>query len=419
MVSEQSSADADGEALDVERLPGAGAQVQRRFPVLPPVALGVVGVSIFLAMPVVAAALAGGGFRDEQVGHFSAVQLFGISAGSAANLWLAPRLQVRTLARLGVCTLAAMDLACVFSQGYTAFITFRVVAGLAGGVLISTATAALARTRSADRSFGWFVLWQILFQMASAWALPRLDGLWGLRSIFGVFVGLDVAAFAFIVPRLPAATLASGSGGSRRNTPRQWLLCLVVLGSILGFFTAVGAFWTFVARIGESWVGLSGATAGSALAVAGFGGLIGAILPAALGSRFGRAIPTVVAIAALGAGLELVPRAHGVTEFALGAALFSFGWFLLYPYQLAVLATLDRDGRPMIASAALTGLGLAIGPTLVVHLLPVHGLAAAGTVALASVAICGALILGALGASGAAADAHALPDSKSERRGSE
>ena len=58
------------------------------------------------------------------------------------------------------------------------------------------------------------------------------------------------------------------------------------------------------------------------------------------------------------------------------------GWYFLYPFQLAALADADRDGRAMLASAALTGIGLGIGPALATA----GGLGVYGTASVAFIA---------------------------------
>jgi predicted MFS family arabinose efflux permease len=363
------------------------------------VAVGVIGASIFLAMPVVVGALATSGFSDAEVGQFSSVQLFCVSLGCLASLWLGPRMNVRSLAALALGVQLAMDLASVFVSSYPLFTAIRALAGMAGGAAISTTTAALARTRTADRNFGWFLLCQIVFQMLATWQLPRVVGSFGIQGVFLTFVALEIAVLALLVRTLPAASLGTSKTAEGGNTPRVWLLCAGVLLSILFFFVTVGSFWTFVGRIGAQNVGLSPSTVGSGLSLAAFGGLAGAFLPVLLGARLGRALPITLAAAALMSGLQLMTRAESLASFVVAAALFSFGWFLIYPYQLGVLASLDRDGRAVIASAALTGAGLGIGPAIVVRMLPGKGLAASYSVAMGSMVVSALLVLLIIGAS--------------------
>ena len=240
------------------------------------VALGVAGASVFLAMPVIASALSRSGLSDRQVGTFSFLQLSCISIGCVASLWIGRRANLRVLATLSLTTLFVMDAASAFVTGSLAFLAVRAVAGAAGGVGIATTTAMLGRTRLADRNFGWFVFCQIVFQMIAVWQLPRLVSAFGIRGLFLVFALADVLILLILVRRLPAVPLESPAGSRGHNERRVWAWCAVVMLSILSFFTAVGAFWTFIARIAEQSVPLSSSSVGSALSIAAFGGLTGA-----------------------------------------------------------------------------------------------------------------------------------------------
>jgi predicted MFS family arabinose efflux permease len=393
-----SSAAADAAADDRVAVADTNARLNstRHESVAALVALGVAGASVFLAMPVVVAALSMSGLTDGQVGRFSSIQLFCMSIGCALSLWLGRRFDARSLAILALTTLLLSDVASALLESYSAFLFIRALAGVAAGVAISTTTAALARTRTPDRNFGWFLLCQITFQILATWLLPRLVAHSGIGGVFATFAVLDCAVLILLARHIPKLSLAGDDAGRGHNSPQLWLYCSLVLLSILCFFVAVGSFWTFVGRIGEQNVGLQAAQAGFGLSMAAFGGLAGAFLPVLLGVRFGRALPIGLAAAALIAGLLLMTHAAEFVFFVMAATLFSFGWFLIYPYQLGVLAALDRDGRPAIASAAVTGAGLGIGPALVVALLPQHGLEASFVVAQTSVVASAVLVFAAI-----------------------
>lgn len=362
------------------------------------IALGVLGVSVFLSMPVVVAALAQEfSFTDRQIGQFSFVQLSFVSLGSVLSLFLVRRFSVRVIAMGSILTLIVADLVTPGATAYPVFLTLRAIAGMAGGVAVAVATGALGKTARADKNFGWFLLTQIVFQMAANALLPQLSSAFGLYGVFTTFVVLEVLVLALLIGSLPTVLLAEGRSTQGANTAGAWLQSGLVLLSILTFFMAIGALWTFVGRIGET-KGLTPHDVGEALSIAGIGGLIGAFLPAVIGARLGRVLPIVLALAGLLGGIFLLQSAQGTLPYILAAASFSFGWFLLYPYQLGTLASIDRDGRPMIASAALTGIGLGIGPALVSRMID-RGLDVSYSISSICVVLAGALILGVLASS--------------------
>lgn len=356
------------------------------------IALGVLGVGTFQAMPVIVAALSSR-YSDQQIAQFSFVQLSSLSVGCVLALLLSRRLSIRSMAWLALILLAVCDAIAPFVGSFDIFIAVRALAGIAGGIAVSATTAALARSQTPDRAFGWFLFCQIAFQMLAVWLLPQLVAAFGPPAAFVSLATLALATLASLARYVPAEMVAQGTGQRSANGPGAWAGSAAVLISILLFFMAVGSFWTFVGRIGQENVGLSAATVGTALSLAAIGGMAGAFLPAILGARFGRIVPILAAVGALLAGLLLMRHAGSFPAYALAAAAFSLGWFLLYPFQLGVLAALDRDGRPTLLSAALTGAGLGIGPAIVGSLMHTHGLQAAYTVALSCVVGAALLIL--------------------------
>lgn len=359
------------------------------------IVLGVLGVSVFLSMPVIASALAREfAFTDRQIGQFSFVQLSFVSLGSVLSLFLVRRFSARAIALAAVLTLLVADFLTPSVTAYPLFLALRAIAGMAGGVAVAVATGALGKTGKADKNFGWFLLTQIVFQMTANALLPKLVESHGLGGVFYTFALLECAAVVLLFTAIPAAFLVGNAAAQRANTPAAWARCALVLMSILTFFMAIGALWTFVGRIGEMR-GLSPQDVGEALSIAGLGGLAGAFLPAVIGTRIGRAAPVVLALAGLLGGIALLRGAETTVIYILAAASFSFGWFLLYPYQLGTLAFIDKDGRPMMVSAALTGIGLGIGPALVARFID-RGLGVSYVIATACVVLAGALVLGVL-----------------------
>lgn len=358
------------------------------------VSLGVMGGSIFLAMPVVAAALASSyHFSDQAIGQYSSVQLLFVSIGCLTVLLLNRVLRLRRLAMLALSVLLAADLACTQVDDYRALLVVRALGGLAGGLAISITTAVLARSARPDRNFGIFLLAQIVFCMVSTSVLPMLSVHAGAKEIFFAFATLEVITLLLIVLLLPDVSLAAGVHARRAaNSTREWLLCSMTLASILAFFIAIGAFWTYVGRIGVG-AGMAADAVGRALSLAGIAGAVGAFLPMWLQTRAGRAIPFLLGGGAMLAGLAglfWMPSESGAARFWPSAGAFIFGWYLIYPYQLGVLSVVDRGGRATVLGAALTGIGLGLGPAIVAPF-TTQGLMAA--YAVAGVGVVAAIVL--------------------------
>src|SRR5687767_3893975 len=178
------------------------------------IVLGVVGVSSFLAMPVIVSALAGGSdFSDAQIARFSFVQLFSLSIGCVLSLALSRRLSIRSMAALALILLIVADAIAPFAGSYEGFLALRAVGGIAGGIAVSTTTAALARLSNADRAFGWFLFTQIAFQMAATWILPQLVESFGMPAVFVTLALVEALVLIALLRSIPQVSIAQAAAG--------------------------------------------------------------------------------------------------------------------------------------------------------------------------------------------------------------
>jgi predicted MFS family arabinose efflux permease len=328
--------------------------------------LGAVAVSVFLYMPIIAGSLSNEfRFTPQLVGEFSSLQLIAISVGCFLNIQLSRVFSVRTIGAIALILLLLMDFSSPFIRTYPMFLVSRGIAGLAGGVAVSLTTGLLAKSSRPERGFGFFLMLQISLKILALWLLPKVVLAFGLRGLFDCMAALDALALCGVLAVLPRQVLyRSRPAAGAKNQSRDWLLCGSVLLGILALFNAIGGFWTYVALIGAQ-CGLSAQSVGTALSLSTFGGLIGALVPVLLQSRRGHIAPVLFASTAMLVALYLLMHAGTFGTYVLAAGGFCFGWYMLAPYQLSVLAALDQDGRPSVGSAALTGLGLGIGPAIV------------------------------------------------------
>nr|WP_047168013.1 MFS transporter [Sphingomonas sp. Y57] len=329
------------------------------------ITLGTAGVMTFLAMPVIAAALVNVlGASERDVGLFSTIQLITLSCGCLLSTFL-PRGQFR---RFGIAALAVMllcDLLCLTQPGWTTFLVLRGIGGAAGGVAVSQATAAMARTRNAERSFGLFLALQTVLSIVCVYAMPPIIGAFGFAAAYSVLLAFDILALALVATRLKTIGAAEEHDAMPGNDLAGWLRSGGMLVSILCFFIGVGALWTFLALLGQG-IGLDEAQVAMVLSISKLVAFAASFLPGIIGARFGRIAPIVVAAAVLVAAVQVYAVAGSFGVFVLATAMFSFGWYVIYPFQLGALGQVDRDGRPMLAAAALTGAGLGLGPALTV-----------------------------------------------------
>ena len=249
-------------------------------------------------------------------------------------------------------------------ENYTLFLSARAVAGIAGGVAMAVATGALAQRPGVARNFGLFLFTQILLGMLGIWLIPQLVGSYGIKGVFYPLVALEILVLIVCIGYIPALRFSEAKRSRAKNTRLAWFCSATSLVAMLSFFTAIGCYWTYVGLIG----GRSGFTVevvGWGLSLASIGGAIGALVPTFLQQRVGSVGPILASAALLLIALYLTANHTSISSFVVAAATFTFGWYLFHPYQVSVLAAVDVDGRATMASAALTGLGLGLGPVLV------------------------------------------------------
>lgn len=358
------------------------------------VAFGVASSTTFLCMPVVVSTLASErGLTDPQVGQFSAVQMLFAGLGSFATLWIGRRINLRALVGIVLPVLALADLITPFVSGFAALLIVRAIGGFAGGVVVASVAATLARSPNPERNFGWFFLSQILFQMAALSQLPKLVAVSGVTGLFLTLGGLELGIALFLVLLFPSVRLTPTDAAGQTNTRRLWMLCGIVLVSIFCYGAALGSFWTFVGRIGQLRIGLTSAQIGSGLGAAAFGGVAGALLPIFAGNRIGSTAPVVGSSAGLLCGLILMRAGTDLTMYTLAAGLFSFGWYVLNPYQMGILAAIDRDGRALLAVTLAGSGGIAVGPVIAGMFIPSLGILVSISVSLVCTTLALVLIL--------------------------
>lgn len=353
--------------------------------------LGVCGASVFLTMPMVAAALGSvRGFGEAQIGLFSTIQLIGMACGVTTATLAIRHLNPLRLAFGSLAVLLVLDLLPPVLADDTLFFVTRAGAGFLGGMMMSVATGYLIGTRNTDISFGVFLALQLALSMVGALVIPGLTAAFGIAGAFWDLAALHalVLVLLLLFPP-PAGSIGAAEPSGHHNSRRQWTQSSAALLSVLLFFTAVGAFWTYAGMLGLQ-AGLPEQQVGTALSLSALGGIAGAFVPTVLGVRLGRWIPLTGAFCVHLVALFLLLDVNSFAVFAAGAALFCGAWFATYPYQVGVLSTVDIDGRPTILSAALTSIGLGLGPQLVTAF-PSMGLQAIFPIAL--VFFTGALIV--------------------------
>ena len=324
---------------------------------------GVLGIASFLVLPsLILGFVSDLGFNEREIGNISTFQLLGLGLGSIASVKLLKYLDWRDLSRFSLALLLVSDFACTLTGDFTPLLVLRFISGFAGGICVSFAAYGLGQTANTDRNFGNFMAIQVVFAIIASFAFPSVLDLMGLDGIFLILCLLELVAIVLVSRFMPALRWESAAQG-QGNDRFHWAMCGLVLLGLVFFFTALGGFWTYIAPIGIE-AGLTKQQTGNAISACLFGALLGAYSAAALNIKVGRVLPMTVSVLLQLIALLLLFQGFDYLRFSIATILFGFGWYMYVPYQFALLAEFDRDGRPMLLLNAVAGLGSGLGPAI-------------------------------------------------------
>jgi MFS family permease len=337
------------------------------------------------AAPVIVNALIDAGLDHQRAGDLGTIELSALAVAVTLITPYVPIISHRKLA-IGGTLMVALGLAIsAFSVGYTAMIVGRIATGAGSGLAISGANAAVAAREDAERIFA--IIWTMGGGITASLALylPRVveggEYPLGFGALFLLaLVGLPCL---FWLPHKPVAPAQSAteSAGSTANTsgslgsdlksgssdsdlktafgPLVWL----VFAGMFVYSAAEQGLWAFAYNLPIE-AGVDPTLAARTVAFTTIMGLAGGAIAALLGVRLGRVFPIVLGCLLSASGRCLyISSASGVTLF-FGSLLWGLGFYFISPYQMGLVAAVDRKGRAAVASAAAFNFGYAAGPGL-------------------------------------------------------
>ena len=213
---------------------------------------------------------------------------------------------------------------------------------------------------------------------ALAYGLPYVvtDGNYPMG--FGILLLLCCAGLPFMVwvppqPDLPEDRSTASEGEPTRDgagtTPSLYGPAAIM--SLFGMFiysVAEMALWNFGFYIPVQ-AGVPEEVVGAILGITVLMGLAGGAFAAWLGTRMGRVGPIVI-----GSMLSVAGRwifiASSTSEWVFfGGLLWGLGFYFVTPYQIGLVAALDRHGRLAVLAGGAMNFGYAVGPAIAGRLL--------------------------------------------------
>lgn len=298
-----------------------------------------------------------------------------------ASLLVAPfmgRAPRRTLALAGTVLAIVANLASANIDSIYTLAAVRCVAGIGAGLALACGNASVSSAKHPDRIAGHMNVLSVVLMIVVMLGYAKVMALYGLSGLYyamAATMAVMLLAIPAMAQRAPVAAVApllhganKGSGNILLSLPA---ICMMLAMFVFQARDTMG--WAFVERIG-TMVGYSGDELGMLLSFQSVIGLIGPLLAAMIGKRFGMSTPVILAILLTGGtSLAYVLGEHSKTLYTAGVMTICITYFYALSYLTGLAAELDREGRVVAAASSFLSLGLAVGPAISGGLISVGG----------------------------------------------
>lgn len=300
---------------------------------------------------------------SEETGLIGTLFFFGFNiAGFSAFAWVR-RVHWRTVSLM----LLPVALIALYwsdqTDSYPLFLVATTIGGAAYGGLYCIAGVVIGDTSTPERWYGVktateSIAGMILLTVLTSSFLPS-------NSFSETAMGMGVATLllAPLLWFLPRAwqkkeAVAAASGAPRGGSVAGVACALAV---VLVFYAGNSGIWAFAERMGAN-SDFDPAAVGGLLGLTLLFGIGGSLAVAAIGHRFGTALPFTVSAGMVIVALICLSVPKDFTFYAVGMCLYMIGWSAGVPLALAEVARLDGDGRYVALGAPALGIGSMIGP---------------------------------------------------------
>lgn len=357
--------------------------------------LMVLGQEVLLSLPMLLASVAGAlDLGEEQVGILASVELSSSAVAALVITISLNRINMRTLAFIGVGGLVAGNFLSQFAETFEVYSAMRVISGLSAGVIVTLGIAHLGKAENPDRNFGLFNMGAMLVQAAAVLGLPGINEQWGLDGVLLVLTVIPLTILPAILG-LPK-TMQDGDrtadeqpeSGHAKSLP----LAVLALASSGSFFLLLGAFWAYVERYGNN-ISLSLDQVGLVLFVSLIIGFFASLIPVILSDRYGHLLPLTCGFIMMIIGLITLQYSQDMMSYSIGVGLISFVWAMNMVYLMGLVTILDPTGKLVAMIIPVQAGGLGVGPLLGAAAFSASGFAGITMLSLVLLALCHALII--------------------------
>ena len=323
--------------------------------------LGVAAATLPAVLPVMVGVFADRfGYGVAGAGMIAGLNMTGILVGSLLCPLITAHFGWAGVIRASLAVMIAGNLLTMLDGHFGYVAAARVFSGLGEGVVGGICYAAMGRSARPERSISIYFAGQAIVGMVGLGSFGWIAASLGWPWLFLILSAIALPGFwlAAAIGRAQPAPAGARHGGLPVNP-----LVIGALACILLYFVGMASLWPFFERIGVG-KGITAGTIAFALSVSAFGGLTGSLVTSVVAERLPRVVGLLSGLVLLIAAVSGLAFLPGTTSFMLSVSLFAFTWPFQFAFQFGHLASLDRGGRLIALTPAMTGGGLAIGPAI-------------------------------------------------------
>ena len=329
--------------------------------------MGLVGYGVMVGIPVISTAWSEKlGYTAEQVGRVAGADMGGLSLGAVFVALIISRINRRHLVILGSLITIFANYFCTIYEQYEIVLWLRVLSGFGNGIYTGVAVAALGATIKPVRAYNLFLFAFAFSQALEMRVLPQLT----MNGIYWFFI-IGILISLFFIKWIVPFGLISRNDKKKEISQVSFIpkyILWLAMGAIFLAYINIGAYWVYIELASFSF-GISPSWTGEVLFWGSLLTLVGCGFAAIANNRYGIAKPFIGSSLLMIAIVALL--ISGITDMSLliSVFMFNFLWIFTDVFQMATVATIDREGSFSALMPGAQGMGQIVGPNIAASIL--------------------------------------------------